>query len=112
MGQWEGCPDGCRSDGESVGGGGPFRLRQMGGSCLTMPEPNCWSSPAPCWDEVEETEGRLELRMLVILEDRRYGTLLLVIGIPPACNILSNGSLLSFLFSDLNTFFVHSYFGA
>ena len=63
MGQWEGCPDGCRSDGESVGGGGP--LRQMGGSCLTMPEPNCCSSPVPCWfEEVDEKLGQREPRML------------------------------------------------
>lgn len=81
-GQWEGCPDGW-NDGESVGGVGPFRLRQMGGSCLTMPVPRCWSSPGPCWDDVDDTDGRLELRILVQLELRRYGTLLLVIGNPP-----------------------------
>lgn len=72
-GQWEGCP----GDGESVGG----PLRQMGGSCLTMPLIDCWS--IPCCDVFDETEGRLEPRILFILELRRYGTLLLVIGIPP-----------------------------
>ena len=69
MGQWDTCPDGCRSDGESVGGGGPFKLRQMGGSCLTMPEPNCCSRP--CWDEFDVTEGRLEPLILLMLDDRR-----------------------------------------
>ena len=80
-GQWEGCPDGW-NDGESVGGDGPLRLRQMGGSCLTMPVPRCCSKPGPCCDDVEETDGRLDPRMLVKLVLRRYGTLLLVIGIP------------------------------
>jgi len=84
-GQWECCP-GSWSDGECVGGGGgPFRFRQMGGSCLTMLEPTCCSSPMPCCDDVEDTEGRLEPRMLFRLELSRYGTLLLVIGIPPPC---------------------------
>lgn len=43
----------------------------MGGSCLTMPVPNCWSRPDPCCDVVDDTEGRRELRMLVMLELRR-----------------------------------------
>lgn len=91
-GQWKDCP-GSWSNGESVGGcgggcgggggggGSPLRLRQMGGCCLTMLEPTCCSSP--CWEDVEETEGRLEPRILFMLELTRYGTLLLVIGIPP-----------------------------
>lgn len=84
-GQWECCP-GSWSDGESVGGcGGPFRFRQMGGSCLTMLEPTCCSRPMPCCDDVEDTDGRLEPRILFRLELSRYGTLLLVIGIPPPC---------------------------
>lgn len=84
-GQWECCP-GSWSDGESVGGGGgPFRFRQMGGSCLTMLEPTCCSSPIPCCDDVEDTDGRLEPRILFRLELSRYGTLLLVIGIPLPC---------------------------
>lgn len=92
-GQWEGCPNGW-IDGESSGigrcgscgdggVGSPFRLRQMGGSCLTMPVPNCCSRPEPCWDVVDDTDGRRELRILVMLELNRYGTLLLVVGIPP-----------------------------
>lgn len=39
----------------------------------------------PCCDDVEDTDGRLEPRMLFRLELSRYGTLLLVIGIPPPC---------------------------
>ena len=48
-GQWERCPGSWSSNGESVGGcgGGPLRLRQMGGSCLTMLEPTCCSNPMP-----------------------------------------------------------------
>lgn len=38
-----------------------------------------------CCDDVEDTDGRLEPRMLFRLELSRYGTLLLVIGIPPPC---------------------------
>lgn len=85
-GQWECCP-GSWSDGESVGGGGggPFRFRQMGGSCLTMLEPTCCSIPMPCCDDVEDTDGRLEPRILFRLVLSKYGTLLLVIGIPPPC---------------------------
>lgn len=84
-GQWERCP-GSWSDGESVGGGGgPFRFRQMGGSCLTMLEPTCCSSPMPCCDDVEDTDGRLDPRILFKLELSKYGTLLLVIGILPPC---------------------------
>lgn len=67
-GQWEGCPDGW-SDGESVGCGGPFRFRQMGGSCLTMPLIDCWR--IPCCDAFDETEGRRDPRILFILELRR-----------------------------------------
>lgn len=62
-----------------------MRFRQMGGSCLTMLEPTCCSSPMPCCDDVEDTDGRLDPRILFKLELSRYGTLLLVIGIPPPC---------------------------
>lgn len=55
----------------------------MGGCCLTMLEPTCCSNPVPCWEDVEETDGRLEPRMLFMLELTKYGTLLLVTGIPP-----------------------------
>lgn len=57
----------------------------MGGSCLTMLEPTCCSNPTPpCWEDVDETDARFEPRILLfMLELTKYGTLLLVIGIPP-----------------------------
>lgn len=56
----------------------------MGGSCLTMLELTCCSKPAPCWEDVDEIDGRFELRkLLFMLALTKYGTLLLVIGIPP-----------------------------
>lgn len=54
----------------------------MGGSCLTMPEPRCCRKLEPCCDDVDDTDCRLEQRMLFMLELNKYGTLLLVIGIP------------------------------
>lgn len=48
----------------------------------------------PCCDDVEETDGRLEPRMLFKLVLSRYGTLLLVIGNPPPCEHAPNGSCL------------------
>lgn len=58
-------------------------MRQMGGSCLTMPLLNCCNIPGPCCEDVDDTDGRLEPLTLFIDELNRYGTLLLVIGIPP-----------------------------
>jgi hypothetical protein len=49
-----------------------------------MPEPSCWSRPEPC-ELDKQAEGRRD-RMLLILELRRKGTLLLVLGILPPCD--------------------------
>lgn len=52
---------------------------------LTMPEPSCCSRPEPC--EPPNTADGLRDLMLCILLLSRYGTLLLVLGIEPPCNV-------------------------
>lgn len=52
---------------------------------LTMPEPSCCSRPEP-WEPPNTADG-LRDRMLCILLLNRYGTLLLVLGIEPPCNV-------------------------
>ena len=49
-------------------------------SCLTMPEPSCWSRPEPC-EPPRQADGLRERRLL--MDELRKGVLELVFGMLP-----------------------------
>lgn len=64
----------------------PIRPEPMGPdpvSCLTMPEPSCWSRPEPC-EPPRQADGLRERRLL--MDELRKGVLELVFGMLPPCN--------------------------